>query len=197
MRKQILTSLIAAVALLFSVMALTSAPATANDYASYPAKNVTSPVASGNTITGSADPGTVITVVGPDGTVYTTTVGDNGTYAITVMGSGIFSVQADGLLVGNVTVAGDPVANPTAVATAVATAVPTAVPVASTVVPAPTPSPGVVVTAAAAGFTNGVPTQPGLAVTGSNSHILGFVATGLIALGAVAMGSRRRFLAVD
>jgi len=196
MRKQILTSLIAAVALLFSVVALTSAPATANDYASYPAKNVTSPVASGNTITGSADPGTVITVVGPDGTVFTTTVGANGTYAITVMGSGSFAVSADGQLVGNVTVAGDPVANPTAVATAVP-AVATAVPAAATVVPAPTPAPGFVVTAASAGFTNGVPTQPGLAVTGSNSHMLGFVATGLIALGAVAMGSRRRFLAVD
>jgi len=51
-----------------------------------------------------------------------------------------------------------------------------------------------VVTAASAGFTNGIPSQPGLAVTGSNSHILGFVATGLIALGAVAMGSRRQFL---
>jgi len=189
MRKQILASLIAAVALLFSVVALTSAPATANDYASYPAKNVTSPVVSGNTITGSADPGTMIDIVGPDGTTYSTTVGANGTYAITVMGSGSFAVFANGQLVGNVTVAAAPVANPTAV--------PTAVP-AGTVVPAPAPapapSPGVVVTAASAGFTNGIPSQPGLAVTGSNSHILGFVATGLIALGAVAMGSRRQFL---
>ena len=34
----------------------------------------------------------------------------------------------------------------------------------------------------------------GLAVTGSESTVLGYVGTGLIAFGAVAMGSRRKFL---
>ena len=36
-------------------------------------------------------------------------------------------------------------------------------------------------------------TGGGLAVTGSESTVLGYVGTGLIAFGAVAMGSRRKF----
>ena len=35
--------------------------------------------------------------------------------------------------------------------------------------------------------------SPGLAVTGSESTVLGYVGTGLIAFGAVALGSRRKF----
>lgn len=54
--------------------------------------------------------------------------------------------------------------------------------------PTPTYTPP---TAVPAGGTGGG--SPGLAVTGSESTVLGYVGTGLIAFGAVALGSRRKF----
>ena len=47
--------------------------------------------------------------------------------------------------------------------------------------------------AAGAGTTTTTTTTGGLAVTGSESAVLGYVGTSLIAFGAVALGSRRKF----
>lgn len=48
--------------------------------------------------------------------------------------------------------------------------------------------------AAAAAGTGGGDSAAPLAATGTDAQVLGYLGTGLIAFGAVAMGSRRRFL---
>ena len=223
MSKHTLASMVGAAVLLLGVVAVTTAPATANgDYASYPAKSQTEVAFAGSAgdgtavITGTAAPGSVITLVSPSGDTFTLTVDASGTYSFTVFETGTYTVSVDGALAGTVfvAVAVEDTAGPTATPIPTVTPVPVPAPApqpapapvrapapapepapapAPQPAPAPAPAlaPGVIQTAAAAGFTGGVPTSPGLAVTGSNSHLLGLLATGLIAIGAAAMSSRR------
>lgn len=194
MRKQLFAGLIAATALLFSVFALTSSPAASN-YAAYPS-------ASGNVISGTAagDCPCVVTATLPDGTTISTTVpvsggawsftlpvGTNGSIPLTINGSDAGAVSVTGVVTTTTTGTTGTTATTTTGTTAATTTTTTG-------------TTGTVITAADAGFTNGIPAHPGkkapaLAVTGtSTTSVLGFIATGLIALGAVAMGSREKFL---
>ena len=191
MRKQILSGLIAAVALLFSVVALTSAPASGQSYSSYPAQ-------SGATISGVITPADgeecpcEVTITFANGVMVSSMTAADGSFTLPIPAgaAGEATVTSNGVEIATFQVNAPPV--PTATAVVVN---PTAVVVNPTAVVVATAAPATVVPANNFGFNGqGVPTTPALAVTGTDTDVLGFVATGLIALGAVAMGSRRKFL---
>jgi len=192
MRKQILSGLIAAVALLFSVVALTSAPASGQDYSSYPAQN-------GATISGVV-PDELgpcpceVTVTFANGVSVSTMTAADGSFTLTIPAgaAGVATVTSGGVVLDTFEV-NAPVAAPVDPTATVVVVNPNPTPV--VVNPVATAAPATVVPANNFGFNGqGVPTTPALAVTGTDTGVLGFIATGLIALGAVAMGSRRKFL---
>lgn len=222
----------AAVALLFSVVAVTGAPASGDDvyyssYAAYPSEGAKGGFATKTDITvaqggssvislpaGTALPGSTASLFLNDGAAAIRTVVVNPDGSVIM----VFTVPADApvgshyLTIEFQNTSGEFTAVQhllTVVAAPAAPVVPTAVPVQppTTVTPI-TPAPPVmpitaapiVATAATYGFGDSLPVMTdakkatALAHTGSESSVLGFIATGLIAAGAIVMGSRRTFL---
>ena len=136
-------------------------------------------------------PGSIATLTAADGTVVTITVPANGQIGLTLpasFGNGAFTIS--GTTANGAPVSGSTVLNVVAGATVVpATVVP------ATAVPAtaiPNVVLGTTVTANNAGFTNGIPAQPAMAVTGSNTRIPVLLGVSLLGVGGLALFAARR-----
>ena len=138
-------------------------------------------------------PGSIATLTAADGTVVTITVPANGQIGLTLPASfGAAAFTISGATANGAPVSGSTVLNVVAGATGVpATAVP------ATAVPVATATPvtvvlGNTVTANNAGFTNGIPAQPAMAVTGSNTRIPVLLGVSLLGVGGLALFAARR-----
>jgi|GEM_PF-7114961 len=136
-------------------------------------------------------PGSIATLTAADGTVVTITVPANGQIGLTLPASfGAAAFTISGTTANGAPVSGSTVLNVVAGATVVpATVVP------ATAVPAtaiPNVVLGTTVTANNAGFTNGIPAQPAMAVTGSNTRIPVLLGVSLLGVGGLALFAARR-----
>ena len=135
-------------------------------------------------------PGSIATLTASDGTVVTVTVPADRSLSLTLPASFVGAP----FTTAGVTAAGDAISGTTAIFDKVLSA-PTVVPatvVPATAVPVATATPvtvvlGTTVTAKNAGFTNGIPAQPAMAVTGSNTRIPVLLGVSLLGVGGLAL----------